>query len=89
MVDSAGRVIIFLGQRQRRVPFIVAEVQVRLRAVIGHVDFPMLIGIHRAGIDIDIRIQLEKRDLQPAAFEQVADRGRGQSLSQVRTRLRR
>jgi len=31
--------------------FIMAEVQIRLRAVIGDEDFAVLIGTHRAGID--------------------------------------
>ena len=82
VINSARRIVIVLGQRQRRVAFIVTEIQVRFGAVIGHIDFAMLIGIHRPGIDINIRIQLQEGDLQPSTFHEVADRGRGQSLSQ-------
>ena len=82
VINSARRIVVFLGQRQRRVAFIVTEIQIRLGAVIRHIDFAMLIGIHRPGVDINIRIQLEEGDLQPATFHQVADRGRGQALSQ-------
>ena len=82
MVDPAGRVVVFLGQGQGGVPFIVTEVQIRFRSVVRHIDFPMLIGIHRARIDVDVGIELEERDLQPPAFEQVADRGRGEPLPQ-------
>jgi hypothetical protein len=35
-----------------------AEVEVGLGAVIRHIDFAMLIGRHRAGIDIQIGIEL-------------------------------
>ena len=48
MVDSAGRVVVFFGKGQGGVPFIVAEIQIRFRSVVRHIDFPMLIGIHRA-----------------------------------------
>ena len=75
MVNPAGRVVVFFGQSQGRVPLIVAQVEVGLRTVVRHIDFSMLIGIHRAGIDVDVGIELEKCDLQPPAFEQVADRG--------------
>src|SRR4026208_706210 len=84
MVDSAGRVIVFFGEGQGRVSFIVAEIQICLRAVVRHIDFPMLIGIHRAGIDVDVGIELEERVLHPSAFEQVADRSRGEPFSQRR-----
>ena len=68
VINSAGRIVIVLGQRQRRVAFIVTEIQIRLGAVIGHIDFAMLIGIHRPGVDIDIRIQLQEGDLQALDF---------------------
>jgi hypothetical protein len=84
MVDPAGGVIAFLGQVQGGEPLVVAEVQIGLGAVVRHVDFPVLIGIHGAGIDVDVGVQLEERDFEAAAFEQVPDGGRGEAFPQGR-----
>ena len=85
MVNPAGRVVILFGEGEGRIPFIVAQVQIRFRAVVRHVDFPVLIRIHRAGIDVDVGIELEERDLQPSTLEQVADRGRGKPFPKEET----
>ncbi len=37
--------------------FVVTQVQVGFGAVIQHVDFSMLVGTHRPGIHIDVRVQ--------------------------------
>ncbi len=54
------------------------EIKICLCSVVRDEDFPMLIGIHRAGIDVDIRVQLQKGDFQPSAFKQVSDGSRCQ-----------
>src|SRR4029450_1752779 len=36
---------------------IMAEIEVGLRTVVGHIDFAMLIGRHRPWIDVKIRIE--------------------------------
>ena len=84
MVDPAGRVVILFGEGEGRIPFVVAKVEIGFRAVVRHVDFPVLVGIHRAGIDVDVRVKLEEGDLQPSTLEQVADRGRGKPFPQGR-----
>ena len=45
---------------------VMAEVQIRLRAVFRNIDLAMLVRAHRPGIDIDIRIELLRGDFQPA-----------------------
>src|ERR1700719_3104958 len=44
----------------------------------------MLEGGHGARVHVEVRIKLHQIDLQPAAFEQTADRSRGQSLTERR-----
>ena len=61
---------------------VVAEVEVGLGAVVGDVDLAVLVGAHRAGVDVDVRVELLQRDLVAVAFEQRADRGRGQALAE-------
>jgi len=67
-----------LGVRETPV---VAEIKVRLRAVVGHENFTMLKRGHRAWIDIQIRVELHQIDLDSTALEQTSDRSRGQSLA--------
>ena len=45
---------------------VVAEVQVGLRAVVRDKDLAVLIRAHRAGVDVEIRVELLVFDLQPA-----------------------
>ena len=47
-----------------------AQVKVCLSAVLCYVNFSVLIRVHSAGINIDIRIQLLIGNFQPAAFQQ-------------------
>ncbi len=48
---------------------VVAEIQVGLRAVVRDEDFAMLVWTHRAGVDVEIRVELLVFDLQPALLE--------------------
>ncbi len=51
---------------------IVAEVEVGFRSVFRHEHFAVLKRAHRAGVDVDVGIELEKSDFEAARFE---DRG--------------
>jgi len=44
-------------------PFVVAQVQIRFGAVVQHVDFAMLVRVHRTWIHVEIRVKLLERDL--------------------------
>ena len=59
-----------------------AEVEVGLAAVVEHVDFAVLVGAHRAGIDVDVRIELLHPHGEAALFEQHADRRAGQPFAE-------
>src|SRR5262245_20485505 len=74
-----------VGLRQARAgeSLVMTEVQVGLGAVVGHVDLAMLKRRHCAGIDIYVRIEFHQRDLQPARFEQGADRSRGNAFAEA------
>ena len=61
-----------------------AEVEIGLAAVVGHVDLAVLIRAHRARIDVDVRVELLQRHLVAVAFEQRADRGGGETLAERR-----
>ena len=61
---------------------IVPQIQIRFSAVLGDVDLAVLVGAHRAGIDVDIGVELLCGDLQPARLEQTSERRRRNALAQ-------
>ena len=83
-VDAAGRPVIVAGEPGVGKPFVVAQVEIGLRAIIGDKDFSMLERGHRPGIDVEVGIELLQVHLQPAAFEETSDGSRRQSLAQGR-----
>ena len=61
---------------------VVPEVEIGLRAVLGHEDLAVLERRHRPGVDVDVRVELLQRDLEAAGDEQPADRGGGDALAE-------
>ena len=52
-------------------PLVMAEIEIGLGAVVQHVNFAVLIRVHRAGIDVEIGIELLEDDLQAASSSSV------------------
>ena len=77
VVQLELRVVVRVGEA-----LVVAEVEIGLGAVVGDVHLAVLIRAHRAGIDVDVGVELLQRDLVAVAFEQAADRCRGQPLAE-------
>ena len=63
---------------------VVAEVEVRLRAVLGDEDLAVLERAHRARIHVDVRIELLDRDREPASHEKAPERCGGDPLAEGR-----
>ncbi len=82
VVDAAGRRV----RRPRRVlvdeALVVAEVEIGLGAVLGHEDLAVLVGRHRARVDVHVRVELLDADLEAPRLEQRAQRGRGDALAE-------
>ena len=49
-------------------PLVVSQIEVCFRAVLGNEHLAVLIRAHRAGVDIDVRIELLRRDFIAAHF---------------------
>ena len=62
---------------------VVTEVEVSFRAVLCHVHFPVLVRAHGAGVYVYVRVELLRGHLNPARFEQAAERGRGYPFAQA------
>ena len=62
-------------------PLVVTEIEVCLSAVFGDVDFAVLIRTHGSGVNIDIRVQLLRRDLESARLEKPSQACRRNTLA--------
>ena len=51
-----------------------AEIEVGLGAVFGNENLAVLIRVHRAGVDVDVGIELLDRNADAARFEQPSER---------------
>jgi hypothetical protein len=65
-------------------PLVVAQVQVGLAAVVGDEHLAVLERVHRARVDVDVRIQLLHGDPQAAGLHQASERGCGETLAERR-----
>ena len=68
-IDLAGGDVAGLAQVGIDEALVVTEVEVGLGAIVGDEHFPMLVGGHRARIDVDIGIELLEGDAQAAGLQ--------------------
>ena len=71
LVDRACRGIRATGETLIDESLVVAEIEVSLTTIIGDEDLTVLIWVHRARVDIDVRIELLHRDPQATHLEQA------------------
>ena len=71
-----------LPRRDADIALVMPEVEIGLGAVVGHEDFAVLIRAHRAGIDIQIRVELAQPHLEAARLQQRPERRRAQPLAE-------
>ena len=81
-VDLAGRPVVVARRDLVGEALVVAQVEVGLGAVVGDVDLAVLVRAHRAGVDVDVGVELLQRDLVAVPFEQRADRGGREPLAE-------
>ena len=82
LVDLAGRHIGAAVQVHVQEALVVADVEVGLSAVLGDEDLSVLERVHRAGVDIEVRIELLHRHRQPTRSEaQVSEGAGGEALA--------
>ena len=79
-VDAAGGGVGALGEVLVDEALVVPEVEVGLAAVLGDEHLAVLPGVHRPRVDVDVGVELAHRHPQPAALEEAAERGGGETL---------
>src|SRR4029453_208427 len=52
-------------------------------AVVGDEHLAVLEGVHRAGGDVDVGVELLQRDAQAPGLEEAAERGGGEALPEA------
>ena len=82
LVDRAGRGVGVAASGLVDEALVVAEVEVGLAAVVGDEHLAVLERVHRARVDVDVRVELLHRDPQATQLEQAAERGRGEALAE-------
>ncbi len=83
-VDAAGCDVVHLGEGAFDEPFVVTQIQIGLGSIVGDEHLTVLVGGHRAGIDVDVRIELLDRHLEAALHEEPSEGRRGDPLPQGR-----
>ncbi len=83
-VDLARGEVVGLAHLRADEALIVAEVEVGLRSVFRHEHFAVLKRAHRAGVDIDVGIELEEGDFKTARFEDRGEGSGGNTLAEGR-----
>ena len=79
------RPVVMLSWRRRRAAgeaLVVAEVEIGLRAVVGDEHLAVLVGRHRARIDVEIGIELAQPHRVAARLQQRAERRRCETLAE-------
>ena len=82
LVNLAAGEVVHARELDVGEPLVMAEIEVGFRAVVEHIDLAVLVGVHRAGVHVEIRVELLQHDLEAAVFEQRAERGGRQALAQ-------
>ena len=75
LIDLTAGGVVLARELRAGEPLVMTEVEVRLRAVIEHIHLAVLVGRHRARIEVQVRVELLQRDLEAAVLEQGAERG--------------
>ena len=84
LVDLAGGDRVVPPDGRRGEAAVVAEVEVRLRAVVGDVDLAVLVGVHRPRIHVDVGVDLDHADAEAPVFQEAADGRGGNAFSKPR-----
>ena len=82
LVDAAGGDVVGAACRTSGEALVMAEVEIGFRAVVGDEHLAVLVGRHRARIDVEVGIELAEAHAVAARLEQRAERGRRETLAQ-------
>ncbi len=82
LVDLAGGDAVVEGETLVEEAFVVAEIEIRLAAVVGDEDLAVLERAHGARVHVEIGIELLNDDTKPALLEEQTDGCRRDALAE-------
>src|SRR5205814_10034604 len=74
VIDLAGRQVAGLREVDVNEALVMPEVEIGLRPVVGYEHLAVLVGAHRTGIDVEVRIKLQHRHRDAATLQQPPER---------------
>ena len=77
---ACGDAVVTSGADTRKA-LVVTQIQVGLETILRYIALPMLVGVQRTGVDVDVRVKLLDSDLVAACLQQLAYAGRNNSLA--------
>src|SRR5678815_2150673 len=84
LVDAPGCEVVTTRELGMGVPLVVSQIKIGFSAVIGDIDFTVLVWTHRAWIHIQVGIELEHGHGKAAALEKTSNRSCRQPLAKRR-----
>ena len=82
LIDAPCRRIVGAASGNPGEALVMAEIKIGLRPIIRDEHLAMLIGRHRARIDVEIRVELAQPHRIAARLQQRAEGGRGDALAE-------
>ena len=82
LIDAPGCDVVVAPGRDAGEALVVAQIEIGLRAVVGDEHLAVLVGAHRAGIDVEIGVELAQPHRIAPCLQQCAERRRCQALTQ-------
>ena len=82
LIHLSGGEVVELGEVGVGEALVMTEVEVRFRAVVEHIDLAVLVRVHRAGVDVQVRVEFLHDDLQAAQLQQGAEGGGGKAFAE-------
>ena len=82
LIDAARGDVVVPPGRNAGEALVMAEIEIGLGAVVGYEHLAVLVGAHRARIDIEIRVELAQPNRKAPRLQQRAKRRRCQALAQ-------
>ena len=89
LVDLARGHVVGLRRRMVGEALVVAQVEVGFGSVLRDVAFAVLVGVERAGVDVDVGIELLDGHRVAAGLQQPGDRSRDDALAERRSHAAR
>ena len=80
--DLAGGEVVHLRHDAGGETLVVAEVEIGLRTIVEHIDLAVLVRRHRAGIDVQVRVEFLHQGFESASFKERADGGRSEAFTE-------